>query len=232
MTDRSQFEAIVFDLDGTLLDTIEDIADSVNAALSSMGYPTHSTESYKMMVGEGVRHLAVLALPESVRDDDRVIDECMKRTGSEYSKLWNVNTRPYDGIPELLDGLTERGIRMAILSNKPQEFTILNVQEMLRRWKFDAVVGARVGVPVKPDPTTAIEIADELGIEPRKFIYVGDSGVDMKTAIAAGMYPVGVLWGFRDEAELRRDGARSVMNSPVEILELIASAKPLKVTHL
>jgi phosphoglycolate phosphatase len=217
------FDAVLFDLDGTLLDTLDDIADSVNASLSSMGHPTHEVGAYKLMIGEGVRHLASCALPEPVRDDETAIDELLVRVSDEYAKRWNVKTRPYDGVPEMLDELAGLGMRIAILSNKPHEFTVLNVRDLLPKWSFDAVIGHRDGVPVKPDPSQAIEIAKQLGIEARRFLYLGDSGVDMLTAKAAGMFPVGALWGFREREELLESGAKALISTPMELITILKS---------
>jgi phosphoglycolate phosphatase len=175
------------------------------------------------MIGEGVRHLASCALPETVRDDEAAIDELLIRIRDEYAKRWNTKTRPYDGIPEMLDELAGLGIRVAILSNKPHEFTMLGVKELLPKWSFDAVVGQRDGVPVKPDPSQAIEIAKQLGIEAQRFLYLGDSGVDMKTAKAAGMFPVGALWGFREREELLESGAKALISTPMELITILKS---------
>lgn len=218
---NARFRAVLFDLDGTLLDTLEDLSDSVNAALRSMGFPLHRNEDYKLMIGEGVRHLALCALPASERERVSVQEELIDRIGIEYAQRWNAKTRPYAGVPELLDALVARDVAMAVLSNKPHEFTRLNVDALLCRWSFDSVIGQRAQVPAKPDPGSALETAGALGIQPAAFLYLGDSGVDMRTASAAGMYPVGVLWGFRGEEELIAGGARSLVKHPLEVLELL-----------
>jgi len=223
MKSAHPFDAILFDLDGTLLDTLEDIADSVNAALAAMDHPAHDVPAYKLMIGEGVRHLASSALPARIRDDDSAIDELLMRIRDEYARRWNVKTRPYEGIPELLDWLSARRIKTAILSNKPHEFTELGVRELLPSWRFDAIIGQRDGVPQKPDPSQAIEIARTLEIDPQKFLYLGDSGVDMQTARAAGMFPVGALWGFREKQELVANGARKIIASPMELVPILES---------
>jgi phosphoglycolate phosphatase len=220
---KIHYRAILFDLDGTLLDTLDDIADSVNAALATMGHPAHATDDYRLMIGEGVRHLASRALPRPVCDDDSAIDELLIRIRDEYAKRWNAKTKPFEGIPELLDELAARGMRTAILSNKPHEFTVISVKELLPTWRFDAIKGQRDGVPQKPDPTQAIEITEALGIDAEEFLYLGDSGVDMRTASVAGMLPVGVLWGFREREELLADGAREIISAPMDLIPILES---------
>jgi len=130
-------------------------------------------------------------------------------------------TVPYEGVPQMLDALTERGLKMAVLSNKPDDGAQDTVRQVLGRWRFDLIRGSRPPTPLKPDPTAALAISDELGIAPRRWLYLGDTAVDMQTAVAAGMFPVGVLWGFRDEAELRQSGAEIVIGHPSEIPPLL-----------
>jgi phosphoglycolate phosphatase len=132
-----------------------------------------------------------------------------------------VKTRPYDGVPALLEGLTGQGFKMAVLSNKIDEITKESVAHLLSLWRFDTVVGQRQGVPAKPDPTAALEIAGRLGVSPAEFVYVGDSAVDMKTAVGAGMFPVGALWGFRSEDELLDGGARVLIGEPQDLLRFL-----------
>jgi phosphoglycolate phosphatase len=215
-----KFEAVLFDLDGTLLDTIQDLTDSMNAVLSGLGFPSHTAESCMKFVGDGVEVFALRALPESRRDQSTVA-ECAAAMREEYRRRWARWTRPYDGIPELLDGFTRRNLRMAILSNKPDDITKAMVSEMLSTWHFNPVMGARPAVPKKPDPTLALEIVSRLDIPPEKFLYLGDTGTDMKTARSTGMFPVGALWGFRDVDELRDNGAEVLVEHPTQVLELL-----------
>lgn len=220
MLDLGSPRAVLFDLDGTLLDTIDDLADSMNAALSSRGMPTHSADDYRGFIGDGIEMLARRALPLDNRDDptvDGVVDD-MRR---EYASRWDAKTRPYPGIPELLDELVRRGLKLAILSNKPHDFTQRIAARLLSRWPFDPVLGAQPGLPKKPDPSQAIHVATEHGISPERWLYLGDSGVDMKTAVAAGMIPLGVLWGFRGAEELRSHGARKLIEHPEQLLALL-----------
>lgn len=215
-----KFKAVMFDLDGTLLDTIEDLTDSMNIVLGRFGFPAHDPETCKNFVGDGVELFAFRALPENHRDEATVA-ECVVGMREEYRKRWAQKTRPYHGIPELLDGLTLRNLKMAILSNKPDDATKEMVAKLLSQWQFDPVAGALPSVPKKPDPTLAVEISQRLLIPPDKFLYLGDTGTDMKTARAAGMFPVGVLWGFRTAEELRDNGAKELVRHPMEVLRLL-----------
>lgn len=220
MTDRTTYRAVLFDLDGTLLDTIEDLTDSMNAALAAMAFPGHGVDACKRFVGDGVRNFALRALPESRRDEPTV-ERCIQLMREEYSRRWNVKTRPYDGIAELLDGLAQRGLAMAVLSNKPDDFTRLMVRAMLGRWRFAAVRGVRQDGVVKPDPAAALAIAEEVGTPPAEFLYVGDTDTDMRTAGAAGMFPVGATWGFRPVQELLEHGAKAIIHHPAELIGLV-----------
>lgn len=215
----TKYKAVIFDLDGTLLYTLQDLTDSVNAALSRAGLPAHSAEEYKYFVGDGVEELARRVLPEDLRNGDAIAN-LVADIRREYSQRWADTTRPYDGIPELLDTLRERGIKMAILSNKPDDSTKATVSRLLDRWQFDIVMGAGPSAPKKPDPTAALNMAKQLEIRPHEMLYVGDTDTDMKTAVAAGMYPVGVLWGYRTAEELREHGAGTIISRPIELLAM------------
>lgn len=215
-----KYRAVLFDLDGTLLDTLKDIADSVNLALYRLGFPQHELEAYKYFVGDGREALAIRVLPENHRDAI-TFDRLLAYIDEEYSKRWSNNTRPYHGIPEMLQALTKLGITMAVLSNKPQGSTEEMVYRLLPRWHFKLVVGALPSVPKKPDPTAALRIAKQLEIRPTGFLYLGDSDVDMKTATAAEMYPVGALWGFRTVDELLASGAKELIQNPVDLIRLL-----------
>lgn len=208
--------AVFFDLDGTLLDTLEDIADATNAALQSLGAPPHPVQAYRRLVGSGVGTLAHMALPPGRRDPETAA-ECQRRLIGEYGSRWDAKTRPYSGVPELLDALADRALPVAILSNKPDAFTKRMAEKMLGRWAWAAVEGARDGVPVKPDPTLALEAAGKVGLPPSTIIYVGDSGTDVDTARAAGMVPAGALWGFRPW-ELEESGISILLSHPLDLL--------------
>ncbi len=215
-----KFKAAIFDLDGTLLNTIDDLADSTNNVLSRHGYPTHDMNAYKYFVGSGIRNLVIKALPEDKRDNETV-DVIYKEMLDEYSVCWNKKTKPYSGIPELLEHLTKRGIKLSVLSNKADAFTKQMVKSFLPDLLFDAVFGERSGIPRKPDPHGVYEIAEILGVSPNECLYLGDSGIDMKTAAAAGAYPIGVLWGFRQADELMSNGAKLLISKPTELLGLL-----------
>lgn len=214
------YQAVIFDLDGTLLNTLEDLADSMNAVLEEMSFPTHKTDSYRYFVGEGMRTLAKRVLPAGCHDEG-LIDLVVQRMSSEYDQRWMLKSRPYPGIEELLDSLTEFGVSIAVLSNKPDAFTQIMVPALLPGSRFCQVLGARTGVPVKPDPQAALEIAAKLGLAPEKILYVGDTATDMLTAKAAGMVAVGVAWGFRAVDELIEHGAKLIIGYPAELMELI-----------
>jgi phosphoglycolate phosphatase len=215
------YKAVLFDLDGTLLDTLDDLGDSMNAVLSARGYATHPISAYTDFVGDGVHNLVRRSLPAGVRTDDALVNELVPIMRSEYSRRWNRKTRPYDGIPELLDGLTARGLRLAVLSNKPHPATVEVVAYFFPRWKFDVTLGARPDVPIKPDAGAALEVSRKLGVPPEGFLYLGDTNTDMQTAVAAGMFAVGVSWGFRTAEELVSSGAQAVVSDPREVLSLL-----------
>ena len=215
-----KFEAVLFDLDGTLLDSIEDLTDSMNIVLDGFGFPGHDAEACKHFVGDGVEMFALRALPENQRDEATVA-QCAAEMRAEYRKRWSLKTQPYDGIPELLDDLTLRHLKLAVLSNKPEESTKEMVAELLSKWRFYPVAGARSSVPKKPDPILAIEISQQLRLPADKFLYLGDTGTDMKTAKGAGMFAVGALWGFRTAEELKDTGAEVLVAHPSEVLQLL-----------
>jgi phosphoglycolate phosphatase len=215
-----KYKAVIFDLDGTLLDTLEDIADSMNSVLGKLGHPVHDTEAYKYFVGDGFRILAKRTLPENCQDEG-YIDQAYMKVRDEYLKRWADKTKPYAGISEMLDGFTSAGLKLAVLSNKSDDFAKLMIKKLLPSWEFDPVFGERKGIPKKPDPAGALEIADILGVKRDECLYLGDTGVDMLTASAAGMFAVGVLWGFRKADELLANGAAVLINKPQEALSLI-----------
>ncbi len=215
-----RYKAVLFDLDGTLLDTLEDLGDAMNQVLAKHGFPNHGLDTYRYFIGDGAAALVTRALPKEKRNDDR-IRACLEAFREEYGRNWKVKTKAYEGVPEMLNELAARGLKMAVLSNKPDGFAKRSVSELLPTWTFDIVLGERKGVPLKPHSAGALEVAEHLNILPRHFLYLGDSAVDMKTAVAAGMVPVGVLWGFRPEQELREGGAYVCIKRPQEILNLL-----------
>lgn len=216
----NRYSAVIFDLDGTLLDTLEDLGDAVNRVLAERGFPTHPMDAYRYFVGDGSAVLIERAVPESVRGTAGY-RECLEAFMADYDQSWKVKTRLYDGVPEMLDALTARGIDMAILSNKSHLFTVTCVQELLPKWRFKVMFGLRDDVPRKPDPAGALEIANLLGTELDRIIYLGDTAIDMQTAVSAGMFPVGALWGFRTRKELEENGAAALIHHPEELLRLV-----------
>ncbi len=214
-----KFDAILFDLDGTLLDTQADIAKSMNAALAQFGFPTHPVDSYRYFIGKGLDCLVRRTLPKE-HISDETISKCLIALEEQYNKHWADNTEPYPGIPELLSNLQQRNIPKVVLSNKPDYFTGLIVGKLLSDWSFDVVHGSKPSVPKKPDPTAALLIAEELQISPNRFVYLGDTDIDMQTAVSAGMYPAGALWGFGDAEQLLVNGTKTLVQTPEQVLTL------------
>jgi phosphoglycolate phosphatase len=214
--------AILFDLDGTLIDSLSDIADSCNRSLAAHGFPTHPDDAYRYFVGDGVRNLLLRALPPEGRGEP-TLGECMAAYVADYARNWHVKTRAYAGIDGMLDAARAKGLRLAVLSNKPDQFTRQCVKVILAGHDFEMVVGASQRFGHKPDPAAALHIAGEMKLPPEQFLYLGDTATDMQTAVAAGMYPVGALWGFRKAAELQAAGAKALLRLPGELLDVEAS---------
>lgn len=212
--------SFLFDLDGTLVDSLQDLADSTNEVLASRGHPTHPVEAYNVLLGDGVTRLMQRALPEAEAADPDLITDAIAEMKSIYAQRWKDHTRPYSGIMELLETLTARGCRIGVLSNKPDEFTREMVEFVFPNVPFATVRGAREGVPVKPDPTSALDICTEWGTPPEQVIYVGDTNTDMRTGKGAGFVTVGVTWGFRAREELESSGADFIIHQPQELLDL------------
>ncbi len=211
------YKCILFDLDGTLLDSLDDLALSMNSVLTHLGFPAHEISAYRYFVGDGMETLVRRALPPD-KLHDAIISQCLSAMQQKYGEQWHRTTRPYPGIPELLDGLDALSIPKVILTNKPHAFTLQIVDRLLADWKFDRIAGARPEIPKKPDPAGALLLATEMGIKPENFVYLGDTNTDMQTACAANMFPVGALWGFRTAAELKKNGAKDLAADPLEIL--------------
>ena len=215
-----RFDAVLFDLDGTLLDTLADLADSMNAALTQMHLPTHPQVAYKEFVGDGMPMLARRVLPERERSEARIAEAIAAMT-REYDRRWNRSSWPYDGVGELLDAIDGYGLAKGVLSNKPHAFVLQCVAQMLGEWHFDFVQGVAEDCPSKPNPQGALAIAERLGVRPERVCYVGDSNIDMRTATAAGMYAVGACWGFRSAEELRDSGAQELITRPMELMPIL-----------
>jgi len=213
-------KAIIFDLDGTLLNTIEDLADSMNSVLARYALPLHTIREYKLFVGDGAANLVKRSIIGAVTVGYS-LERLEAEFRAEYAKRKTDKTAPYDGIPELLSAIAERGVKMAVLSNKPHAATLEVISNYFPGVVFDAVIGQRKGRPIKPDPAGVMEILDIIGALREETLYVGDSGTDMLTATAAGLNSVGVLWGFRDKEELERNGARVFAEHPMDVLRYI-----------
>lgn len=190
----------------------------MNGALMKLGFEPHPIGNYRYYVGDGVETLLKRVLPGE-KLDGKIAAKYLALNREEYAERWNQNTKPYPGIVELLTALNQKDIPLAVLSNKPDDFTKLTVSELLSSARFDIVQGQKATMPIKPDPTAALQIAAELEIRPENFLYLGDTNTDMKTANAAGMYAVGVLWGFRAKDELMVSGAKAIVRHPCEILQ-------------
>jgi phosphoglycolate phosphatase len=214
-----RFAGVVFDLDGTLVDTLEDIADAMNRVLALEGAPAHTYEAYRYLIGHGIRNLVTESLPPGLRGEERVA-RCYARMIEDYGRNSLVKTRPYEGVPELVRALRDEGVPMAIHSNKSDELTRDIVAALLDPGDFVVVSGARPDAPLKPDPAVALQIAARFGSPPARVVYLGDSLVDMRTATAAGMIAVGALWGFRTREELVESGAAVVIEAPLDLLAL------------
>lgn len=209
----------IFDLDGTLVDSICDLADSVNKALADGGYPTHPYESYRRFVGNGAKKLIERAMPKGAPDSE--CERIHAAFSENYKERCLNKTRPYDGIIELLDRLREGGIKCAVASNKPDSFSKHIVTELFGGGRFDLVLGKRDGVGVKPSPDIVNDIMSALGCTAEQSVMIGDSDVDVLTAHNAGLPCIGCTWGFRGKAELENAGADMTADSPDDIDKLI-----------
>ena len=211
---------VIFDLDGTLLNTIEDLGRAANHALSVNGFATHSIASYPFFVGNGVRKLLERVLPEDIQKD-AVIDKMLVDFKQYYNEHNTDYTTPYAGIPELLADLQEEGVKLAVASNKYDLATQKLVTHYFPHIKFAAIEGQKEGIPVKPDPSIIFSILAQAKERKADTLYVGDSGVDMETARRACVDSVGVTWGFRPEKELIEYHAGSIINKPSEIETIV-----------
>ena len=211
---------VIFDLDGTLLDTIADLAESANHALKQLGYPTRDVETIRTFVGNGVNKLLFRALP-----DEEKTEENMMRMRTHFVPYYDAHnadlSAPYPGIVALLEELQAKGLRMAVASNKYQEATVKLVKHYFPMIDFVEVLGQREGINVKPDPTIVFDILKKAGVSKEETLYVGDSGVDMQTAINAGVDAVGVTWGFRPRTELENFQPMGLIDQAKELLGFV-----------
>ena len=217
-----RYSAVVFDMDGTLLNSLEDLGDCMNRVLQRSGYPAHPVDDYRYFVGDGITNLVRRVLPEPERRPP-TIRRLQEQMAAEYRRHWSDKTDLYPGIAPLLDELVRRRIRRAILSNKPHEFTAVMAGRYFGKWSFDPVLGARDGFAKKPDPAAALEICGGWGLGPEEVLYAGDTNTDMQTARRAGMFALGVLWGMRTREELEENGAQALIEEPQAMLEFLRS---------
>lgn len=218
----SEQKAVIFDLDGTLLDTLQDLADSGNAVLEARGYPTHSKDAYRTFIGNGMINLVRDIFPDEHRPaEGEETETVLAEYRAAYGRNWQNTTVPFPGIPELLDFLAQREIPIGVLSNKAHDFTLKCVETFLGKWDWDVVLGARDAVPKKPDPAGAVEAAAAMGVSLENCLYLGDSDVDMFTAKNSGMRAIGVSWGFRSVEELVECGAEVILEAPGDLLPLV-----------
>ncbi|RKD87692.1 HAD family hydrolase [Mangrovibacterium diazotrophicum] len=213
-----KFKAVIFDLDGTLLDTLDDLADAVNVVMAKYGFPKHDRAAVRSFVGSGLRSLMQRSLPENERTEE-MIDRCFAEMMVVYRENYKDKTVPYDGILELLNWMSDQNLPMAVFSNKADALTKGLVEDKLH-YNFAAVRGMTTEELKKPNPTIALEIAKTMGMKPEECLYVGDSDTDMKTANNAGMYALGVTWGFRDRDDLIKSGAKKLVDEPMEMIAL------------
>jgi phosphoglycolate phosphatase len=221
MVIKMKIKALLFDLDGTLLNTLDDIADSANYALKSAGCPPHPVSAYRYFVGQGVDNLIKNVVPEPERTPDKLAS--LKKIYMErYGKHSLDKTRPYDGVVEAIAELKKLPLKLAVISNKPERDTKAAIAATFAPRLFDTVVGGRDGVPLKPDPAAVYNILDEFGTQPGETMFIGDTAVDAETAGNAGCVFVGVTWGFRPEeiSSARNGGIGFVIDSPSELIDL------------
>ncbi|UZE45929.1 HAD family hydrolase [Selenomonas sputigena] len=216
-----QYKAVIFDLDGTLVDSLADLSDSVNLMLESYGFPTHEIEQYRYFVGNGSKKLMERTLPRDKAASAEFVVEALVKYKAIYKERLLEKTRPYNGVRELLAELKSRGIPLAVCTNKHNDAALTIVKILFAPGTFEEVLGDRPGFPKKPNPATPLEIASHLGVKPDEVAYLGDTSVDMETAVHAGFLPVGVLWGFRPEEELVKSGAKVLLKAPLELLEKV-----------
>jgi phosphoglycolate phosphatase len=212
-------ELCVFDLDGTLVNSLEDLANSTNFALKKYGFGTYPVEKYRYFVGDGVPMLIKRALGEN--DTPQAEEAMLAEFNAYYNEHYADHTRPYEGNIEMLRALRQRGIKCAVLSNKPDEFVKIIIKKILPEIDFEWVQGKAEGFPKKPDPTALNFIMQKLGVKKEDVLYIGDSNVDVKTGKNAGVRTCGVLWGFRERDELEKAGADIIISKPQEIIKYL-----------
>ena len=214
-----RFKGIIFDLDGTLVNSLEDISDAMNTVLTGLNYPTHTYDTYQYFIGSGLRNLVSKALPASNNSDEQ-IEICFDCMINEYREVCTIKTKPYEGVVTLLDDLVSRNIKLAVFSNKADELTKKIASEIFPE-HFETAIDLSTEELKKPNPFEALEISKSWNLKPEEILFVGDSDIDMQTAINANMFPVGVSWGYRTEEELIASGAKVFINKPIDLIGIL-----------
>lgn len=218
MSAATRRRAVLFDLDGTLVDSLADIGDALNAVLAERGHPTHARVAYQTLVGDGARELVRRALPPDASGE---LDAVLAAYKARYHAHLVVETRPYDGVVALLETLASRGLALAVVTNKPHEAAVEIVRTLFAPGTFEVVLGQKEGVPHKPDPAGPNEVLARLGVAAADAFFVGDTSTDMRTAVNAELVGIGVTWGFRGRDELLAHGATVVVDTPEEIARFV-----------
>lgn len=213
--------AVIFDLDGTLTDTLESIAYTTNLTLSRFGLPPFEKERYRYFVGDGTDVMLRKALLNAQGGSLSLLEQAQEEYLKLFEKYCGYHVRPYEGITELLGELKARGVKTAVLSNKPHPRTLDVVETFFGKESFDYVQGLEPGIERKPSPEGVFKIMGKLGVKSEELLYVGDTDTDMKTGRAAGAFTAGVLWGFRDRQELETNGADVIISKPCELLKYL-----------
>ncbi len=221
-----KYKGIIFDLDGTLVNSLEDIANAMNTVLQNLGFPAHSYDDYQYFIGSGLRNLVSKSLPSSHNNENQ-IENCFQLMLSIYSENCTIQTKQYEGIPELFEYLISKNIKLCVFSNKADLLTKKVVATLFPDY-FEEVIGLSIESLKKPNPFEALEISKRLGLKPEEMIFVGDSGIDMQTANNANMLAVGVIWGYRPEEELIANGAKYILNHPLDLIPILELKKKYK----
>lgn len=214
-----QCKAVIFDLDGTLLDTIEDLTLCFNSVVEKRDFPVFTVDEYKLLVGNGAENVIRRIIPKDRITED-LVKECLAEFKAVYGAGCQIHTKPYPNIEQLLRALEKKGIKCAVLSNKPHESTVQCVQYYFPAIPFHRVLGKREDTLLKPDPQLTLQILKDMKVSPEGCIFLGDTAMDMQTAVNAAIFPVGALWGFRLEEELVGAGAKKLISNPLELLDL------------
>lgn len=215
-----KFKAFIFDLDGTLVDSIQDLANSVNYSLEKQGYPTLSLEDIRIRIGHGIDKLVISSLPVKYQNNKKIIARTLELMAQHYSTAWKNNTKLYPHIPQVLDKCMINKIPIAIISNKPEPFVLEIVEFLLKKWDFIAIYGG-AKLPLKPNPQSTLSVIKKMNLPSTEIAFVGDGDTDIKTAIAAGITPLAATWGFRTKDELTNAGATVFLEDPLDLLNFI-----------